>query len=134
MAESESRKAWTKANTYQFGTKLQNSTDADIIAFLSGKTRQQVIKTAIRYYIAHEDEVNKWVAEMAGKDSTMKVYGRPLTQKDLDIMATYMDDEIREAVHAELAPCKPEEFLRRYLELDPDFIELLTSEFNFTED
>jgi len=68
MAESESRKAWTKANTYQFGTKLQNSTDADIIAFLSGKTRQQVIKTAIRYYIAHEDEVNKWAAEMAGKD------------------------------------------------------------------
>lgn len=32
-----------------------------------------------------------------------------------------MNDDIREAVHAELAPCTNEEFLERYLELDPDF-------------
>ena len=68
MADSEAKKAWTKANTYQFGVKLQNSTDADIIAFFAGKTRQQVLKTAIRYYIAHEAEVNKWAAEMAGME------------------------------------------------------------------
>ena len=28
-----------------------------------------------------------------------------------------MDDEIREAVHAELSPCTEEQFLKRYLEL-----------------
>lgn len=28
-----------------------------------------------------------------------------------------MDDDIREKVHAELAPCTEEEFLRRYLEI-----------------
>lgn len=134
MPDSEAKKAWIKQHTYQFGVKLQNKSDADIIAFFEGKTRQQVLKTAIRYYIAHEAEVNKWAAEMAGEDSTMKVYGRPLTQKDLDIIATYMDDDTRETVHAELAPCRPEEFLRRYLDLDPDFIGLLKSEFNFTED
>lgn len=48
-----------------------------------------------------------------------------ITQELMDTIATYMDDEIREQVHAEIAPCEPEEFLRRYLELDPEFLELL---------
>ena len=34
-------------------------------------------------------------------------------------LADYMDDETREAVHIELAPCTDEEFLDRYLELAP---------------
>lgn len=54
---------------------------------------------------------------------------RKLTQELLDTIATYMDDEIREDVHVELAPCTPEKFLRRYVELDPDFKELLKAEF-----
>ncbi len=53
-----------------------------------------------------------------------------LTQELIDTIATYMEDEIREKVHFELAPCTPEEFLKRYLELDPDFEELLESEFS----
>lgn len=64
----------------------------------------------------------------------MKIHGEKLTQKHLDVIGTYMDDDIRETVHAELAPCTPEEFLSRYLELDHDFIGLLRTEFNFTED
>lgn len=38
-----------------------------------------------------------------------------------DQLVELMNDDIREAVHAELAPCTNEEFLERYLELDPDF-------------
>lgn len=38
-----------------------------------------------------------------------------------DQIVELMNDDIREAVHAELAPCTNEEFLERYLELDPDF-------------
>lgn len=53
-----------------------------------------------------------------------------ITQDALDVIATYMNDEIREKVHFELAPCTPEEFLKRYVELDPDFEELLISEFS----
>ena len=68
MSDSEKRKAWTKANTYQFGVKLQNSTDADIIAFFDGKTRQQVLKTAIRYYIAHEDAVKHYYGDEFRKE------------------------------------------------------------------
>lgn len=40
-------------------------------------------------------------------------------------IASYMNDDIRESVHAELAPCTEEVFLRRYLELDPGFTSLL---------
>ena len=61
----------------------------------------------------------------------MRVYGRDLTQDDMDVIATYMDDEIRESLVWELAPCKPEIFLERYLEEDPDFEELLKNEFEF---
>lgn len=37
----------------------------------------------------------------------------------IDQLAVYMDDETRERVHFELAPCTDEEFLDRYLELAP---------------
>ncbi len=61
----------------------------------------------------------------------MKRYGEEftLTQELMDTIASYMDDEKRESVHFELAPCEPEKFLKRYLELDPDFEELLDNEF-----
>lgn len=51
-----------------------------------------------------------------------------LTEQFLNDIALYMDDEKREQVHDELAPCEPEEFLKRYLELDPDFEDVLKSE------
>lgn len=35
-------------------------------------------------------------------------------------VAYQMDDDIRETVHMELAPCTKKEFLRRYLELSPE--------------
>lgn len=38
-----------------------------------------------------------------------------------DQIVELMNDDIREAVHAELAPCANTEFLERYLKLDPDF-------------
>lgn len=53
-----------------------------------------------------------------------------ISQKTMDAIAVFMDDEIREKVHYELAPCDPEMFLRRYLELDPDFANVLKSEFS----
>ena len=63
------------------------------------------------------------------------VHGKALNNSNniMDAIATYMDDDIRETVHAELAPCTNDEFIARYLELDPDFEELLVSEFNFRE-
>lgn len=37
-----------------------------------------------------------------------------------DAVVNMMDDDTREAVAAELAPCTEEAFLARYLELTPD--------------
>ena len=49
---------------------------------------------------------------------------------EMDNIATYMRDDIRERVHFELAPCTNEEFLVRYLQYDPSFESLLRSEFH----
>ena len=46
---------------------------------------------------------------------------KKITQDQLDDLTTYMDDEIREAVHYALAPCTPYEFLMEYLKRDPSF-------------
>lgn len=66
------------------------------------------------------------------KGKRMKI--SEVNQVRLDEIAGYMNDEIREQVHAELAPCTPEEFLRRYLQLDREFIKLLLFEFNIEID
>lgn len=62
----------------------------------------------------------------------MRRYGKEfiMDQDVMDTVSIYMDKEIREQVHFELAPCTPEEFLIRYIELDPEFEELLKSEFS----
>ena len=51
--------------------------------------------------------------------------------KNWEAIVNMMDDEIREQVHMELAPCTDEEFLERYLELDPEFESVLNE---FSED
>lgn len=40
-----------------------------------------------------------------------------MTRSEFEVYVSMMDDEIREQVHAELAPCTDEEFLTRYQEL-----------------
>lgn len=52
----------------------------------------------------------------------------------MSMIATYMDDEIRERVHSEMLHGKIEEddneaFLKRYLEFDSEFAMLLKNEF-----
>ena len=53
-----------------------------------------------------------------------------ISQDLMDSIVIYMDDEKREQVHRELAPCSPEEFLKRYVELNPEFEAILRSEFS----
>lgn len=48
----------------------------------------------------------------------------------MEVIATYMNDDIREALHFDLAPCTNEEFLKAYCKADPQFIDLLWSEFS----
>lgn len=62
----------------------------------------------------------------------MTKYGESytMTQEDLDIIATYMNDEIRESVHNDMIYNTPEEFLREYVALDQDFEDILKIEFS----
>ena len=49
--------------------------------------------------------------------------------KNCDAIVNLMDDDIREKVHFERAPCTEEAFLQRYLQLDSDFENVLQTEF-----
>lgn len=54
--ESEAKRKWQKENTVFIGVKLQKSTDADILQYLDGKSRQTVIKSALREYMTNHPE------------------------------------------------------------------------------
>lgn len=60
-------------------------------------------------------------------------YNEPVdfSDKDLwDSIVVCMDDDKRETVHFELAPCSEKEFLESYIELEPEFERLLAEEFS----
>lgn len=63
----------------------------------------------------------------------MTIYGRTITDEDMRNIADYMDDTIREELHSKLAPCTNEEFLRAYIDRDPDILDILRNEFDFSE-
>lgn len=44
-----------------------------------------------------------------------------LTLAQLEAIVMVMDDEIRERIHSEIAPCEPGEFLTAYLAEDAEF-------------
>ena len=52
-----------------------------------------------------------------------------IEKKTFDAIVNLMDDDIRERVHSEVAPCAEAAFLKRYLELDPSFADALRQEF-----
>jgi len=47
----------------------------------------------------------------------------------MDTIASYMDDDIREDLHEKLAPCDNIDFLKAYVEKDPEFEEFLRRDF-----
>lgn len=56
MSKAESEKAWKKANTVMINARLQRSTDADILQYLSGKSIAAEIKRGLRLLIANENK------------------------------------------------------------------------------
>lgn len=53
-----------------------------------------------------------------------------VTQRELDIIAEYMDDCLREYVEFHFSPCSPEKFLREYIKREPTFEDVLRNEFS----
>lgn len=53
-----------------------------------------------------------------------------VTQRELDIIAEYMNDCLREYVEFHYSPCTPGEFLREYIRREPTFEDVLRNEFS----
>lgn len=59
---------------------------------------------------------------------TMKSISK-LTYSDMDTIAEYMDDCLREYVEFHFSTCTPEKFLREYIKREPSFADVLKREF-----
>ena len=55
---------------------------------------------------------------------------KKITNSTMEVIASYMDDEIREELNFKMVPCTNEEFLKAYVEMVPEFSELLENEFS----
>ena len=63
------------------------------------------------------------------KSATMKSIS-VVTCSDMNIIAEYMDDCLREYVDFYFSPCTPEKFLREYIKREPSFVDVLKREFS----
>lgn len=76
--------------------------------------------TAVQFYatfyddkIGNTDGITVHLSQEIDEDGTTYPW---------DDLTSYMDDDSRELVHSELAPCTAAAFLTRYVELDPSFL------------
>lgn len=56
MPESKAKTRWMRENTTNLTIKFMHKSDADILAFLEGKTKATVIKEAVREYMENHKE------------------------------------------------------------------------------
>lgn len=119
IADEQQRLTPSKSPPERSGTTGHNRT----------LTRAQ--KCAIIIKKAMRRHVRRWKRKQEGK--TMKIYGRKITNEDMQNIAEYMNDAIREELHGKLAPCSNEKFLREYIKLDTEILEILRNEFDFSE-
>lgn len=68
MPESAAKKRWMKENTVFVGVKFVKTTESEMINYLQGKTHATELKKALRYMIAHEDEVNEYERKRKNKE------------------------------------------------------------------
>jgi predicted DNA-binding transcriptional regulator AlpA len=88
------------------------------IALEVGARRQTVAQWYRREQLPEPTQVLAagpvWVREEIQDWITAKAL---LAKHDMATLANYMDDDLREQAHQELAPCAEERFLARYLQL-----------------
>lgn len=52
-----------------------------------------------------------------------------ISDEVMEMLEIYMNDELREKVHYNIAPCTNDEFLKEYYKLDVTFVEFVQKEF-----
>lgn len=65
--------------------------------------------------MAKEISLDNGITYMTAEEAMAEINARNLW----DVVVQMMDDETRERVHHDLAPCTNDEFLARYLEIAP---------------
>lgn len=60
----------------------------------------------------------------------MKRSVKEVTNEEMNDIALYMNDDLREAIHRELAPCTNEDFIIAYCNARPTFEDFLNEEFH----
>jgi hypothetical protein len=101
MPDSKAKINYDARTAYKVSLKLNRNTDADLIEMLeAADNKQALIKAAMRNY---RRETKNMKAKEIIESGAYKA------------AVALMDDEIREAVHADLAPCTDEEFLEEYM-------------------
>lgn len=73
MPASEAYKKWAKEKTVVISLRFQKSTDADIIEYLEGKSKQGTIKAALREYIANHKQ-DTFAAQPAAEEKQQPDY------------------------------------------------------------
>lgn len=61
------------------------------------------------------------------------INGKAIDDGMMALLASYMDDDIRESLHRDLAPCTHDEFIAAYIDKDPEFETFLNAEFSVDE-
>lgn len=83
------------------------------------------------YYVGESSETAELVGSLEDVQDYLLSFIEPdIPDNVMDAIAVLMNDDIREKVHGELAPCTNIGFLARYCELAPDFADVLNSEFS----
>ena len=82
-----------------------------------------------RYFIRGMYEYDNLTFKELEEFFINEYYDSHITKQEMDALVSYMDDDIREKVHMELAPCTNEEFLVRYIELDSELEKVMEQEF-----
>lgn len=99
------------------GWELLENEDGQIEAWRNGQamTEQEWQDALADGFRTHEISLNNGTTWMTADEAMPEIIKRGLWET----VVGCMDNETRERVHAELAPCTELEFLRRYLELAP---------------
>lgn len=122
---------YDKENTKFYGIKLNKKFDAELIEKLSSvPSINGYIKQLIRDDIARTCSVSapKTEKKEGSKMRNISIDNgnsfvsvpEAIAKVSWETIVAFMDDDIRETVHNEIAPCTEEEFLTRYLELAHD--------------
>ena len=131
MADSRTtiQARYDSKNRKSFAIKLNKKYDDDIIAKLeSVESINGYVRQLIRDDITRTGSVPKTKKKEGSKMKNISIDNgnsfvsvqEAIAKVSWETIVAFMDDDIRETVHNEIAPCTEEEFLTRYLELAHD--------------